>query len=191
MHARCTKSYASGYENYGGRGIKMCPKWRNSFEEFFKDMGPKPSAHHTVERKDVNGDYEQDNCIWLLRVDQSKNKRNSIKLEINGEVKLVKDWCRHYNITYELVRGRLRRGWTKSIETLFEPPRNEAWNSKCNSVQLYELDGVKKRLRQWCISYNVDYKQVWSRINKLGWDLKEALTNPINKPNKNDTSIKN
>ncbi len=178
---RCLNEKNDGYLHYGGRGIKICLRWQNSFEDFYIDMGPRPSKYHSIERKNVDGDYEPGNCIWILKIDQGKNKRNSLTLEINGEVKLIIDWCKHYNIPIQLVKGRLKRGWFNSIETLFEPPKCKAWNSKDSDIKLYDINGIKKRLRRWCKDYNIEYKAVWGRMNKFGWDLQRALTTPIRK----------
>ena len=61
---RCNNPKSAHYNNYGGRGIRVCQDWVDSFENFYSDMGPKPSNEHTLERVDVNGDYCKDNCIW-------------------------------------------------------------------------------------------------------------------------------
>jgi hypothetical protein len=75
MRARCYQPSMRQFRDYGGRGIKVCPQWLNSFTQFFKDMGPKPTAKHTLEREDVNGDYGPDNCKWATWKEQAWNKR--------------------------------------------------------------------------------------------------------------------
>ena len=60
---------------YGERGIKVCDRWDNSFEDFYKDMGDRPSKYHSIERKNNNGNYEPDNCIWATREEQMRNTR--------------------------------------------------------------------------------------------------------------------
>jgi hypothetical protein len=75
MKERCLLPSNRGYKNYGGRGIKVCDRWLNSFENFIADMGVKPSTELTLERIDVNGDYEPSNCRWDTWHEQRINQR--------------------------------------------------------------------------------------------------------------------
>lgn len=81
---RCEDKNDKAYKNYGGRGIKVCERWRNSFENFFLDMGKRPSGY-SIERIDVNGNYEPLNCKWATTLEQSRNKRNTKKYDYKGE----------------------------------------------------------------------------------------------------------
>lgn len=74
MIQRCTNENAKGFENYGGRGIRVCDRWMD-FNVFLKDMGKKPSPEHSIERIEVNGNYEPSNCRWATPVEQSHNTR--------------------------------------------------------------------------------------------------------------------
>lgn len=75
MIKRCEYVNDNRYEDYGGRGIRVCPEWRASFEKFFEDMGPRPSNRYSIDRIDVNGNYEPTNCRWASIETQERNKR--------------------------------------------------------------------------------------------------------------------
>lgn len=75
MRRRCSDKNDVRYPIYGGRGIKVCDRWMSSFQNFYKDMGPKPDPTYSIDRIDVNGDYKPSNCRWADRSTQNKNKR--------------------------------------------------------------------------------------------------------------------
>lgn len=79
MIARCTNPAAENFSYYGGRGISVCERWATSFEAFFADMGRKPTPEHSIDRIDVNGNYEPGNCKWATKSEQAKNTRRSPK----------------------------------------------------------------------------------------------------------------
>lgn len=74
MKQRCSNPKAAGYSRYGGRGIFVCERWRDSFEAFLSDMGPKPSPHHSIDRVNSDGHYEPSNCRWATADVQAKNR---------------------------------------------------------------------------------------------------------------------
>lgn len=95
------------YERYGKRGISVCDRWLESFENFLIDMGEIPSSSHSIDRINNNGNYEPSNCRWATRQEQNKNRRTTIIVEINGETKCLKDWCLHYKLSYSCIRYRI------------------------------------------------------------------------------------
>lgn len=109
MIQRCTNSNNQAYKDYGGRGIKVCESWLTSFENFYKDMGKRPDGK-TLDRKDVNGDYEPNNCHWATNLEQANNKRNTILITYRNITKPLKQWCKELNINYNTVWDRLNKG---------------------------------------------------------------------------------
>lgn len=112
MKTRCTNKKATGFEHYGGRGIKMCDRWLNSFEAFYKDMGPRPSPDHTIDRIDNNGNYEKSNCRWAVDETQKNNRSDTIFLELNGVKMGAAQWARDRGISYRTIVSRHKLGWT-------------------------------------------------------------------------------
>lgn len=111
MVSRCTRPGASHYEHYGGRGIRVCDAWL-SFEGFLADMGLKPEGM-SIERKDVNGNYEPGNCTWIPIAEQMANRRDNIRVEVDGQQMALSQACRVLGISYARTITRMRRkGWS-------------------------------------------------------------------------------
>ena len=124
MHVRCYDRRHPKYENYGGRGILVCDRWRNNFVAFLEDMGKRPTKAHTLERKNSNLPYTPDNCIWATRTEQNRNKRTNIWVTIDGTRKLLIDWCREAKVVpYSEAHRRINQlGWDAQ-KAIFTPPR--------------------------------------------------------------------
>lgn len=109
MRQRCICPTHHAYKNYGGRGITVCAQWAD-FATFAADMGAPPPGRHTLERIDVNGNYEPSNCIWADWVTQGNNRRNVKKYAVHGEVKSVTELARQYQVTARGLRLAAKRG---------------------------------------------------------------------------------
>uniref|UniRef100_A0A6M3IL93 Uncharacterized protein n=1 Tax=viral metagenome TaxID=1070528 RepID=A0A6M3IL93_9ZZZZ len=112
MKARCYKTYDKEYKNYGARGISVCARWLESFQNFFSDMGLKPSKKHEIERIDNDGDYSPENCKWATRTEQANNTRHNHFVTIGNKTQTIAQWSRELGIKNQTVRNRLYHGWT-------------------------------------------------------------------------------
>lgn len=110
MKRRCHSETDDAYPNYGGRGIKVCDQWRNSFAAFLADMGERPSPWHTLDRIDNDGNYEPGNVRWALRADQNRNTRKNLMLTYNGKTQHLSAWAKETGLKREAIAARLRRG---------------------------------------------------------------------------------
>jgi len=111
MIQRCTNPRAKGYRFWGGRGIGICQRWRDSYAAFFADMGQRPSSQHSIDRINNNGDYEPANCRWVLRRVQNRNRRYSRLLTWNDRTMRVSEWAELLNMDPKTLEMRVLRGW--------------------------------------------------------------------------------
>lgn len=107
MKKRCLKESNKSYRLYGARGITVCQEWIDSFETFFKDMGPKPSIHHSLDRINNNDGYYKENCRWATKKEQCQNQRTNRNIEYNGETHCVAEWARKLNMSHAKLHYRL------------------------------------------------------------------------------------
>jgi hypothetical protein len=119
--ARCYTQSTNGYPAYGGRGITMGPRWRNSFSAFLEDMGRCPPGL-TLDRINNDGNYEPGNCRWASPKEQSNNTRSTQLLTFQGQTLSLTDWARHLGFrATTTIKARLRRGWP--LARVLVPPR--------------------------------------------------------------------
>lgn len=110
MKKRCGNSKSKAYHNYGGRGIKVCDRWLESFENFFEDVGPRPEGL-TLDRIDNDLGYFKENCRWASYKDQANNTRTNKFVEFNGKTLSVSQWERELGFVSGTVKQRLYSGW--------------------------------------------------------------------------------
>lgn len=125
MKSRCCAPSSTGYENYGGRGIKVCDRWAKSFDAFYEDMGPRPTPSHSLDRIDVNGDYEPTNCRWATKTSQMRNTRVNRLVTVDGSEMTLAEAAEKAPVPYNTVLYRLKRGWPLD-EALRHPARKGA-----------------------------------------------------------------
>lgn len=119
MKSRCSNPDKPLYRNYAGRGIKVCQRWMDCFENFYEDMGPCPSSKHSIDRINVHGDYEKSNCRWATKLVQANNTRTNVFLDDEGVKITIADYARKHQISpnkiYKLVR---RHGPKNAVQIL-------------------------------------------------------------------------
>ncbi len=120
MRARCSDPTRKDYAYYGGRGVRVCAVWKASFEAFLRDVGRRPTAAHTLDRVNPDGDYRPGNVRWVTRAEQSRNRR---PFSMAGKSPLIRwisaadvidsiaGWARRSGLSPSCIRRRLRMGW--------------------------------------------------------------------------------
>lgn len=128
MKDRCYLKTHKAFHNYGGRGITVCERWMYSFNNFLEDMGPRPSDKHSLDRIDVNGNYDPTNCRWADFDVQSNNKRTSRYLTFNGKTQTCSQWAREIGIGTDTLHRRLDV-YKMPIERALSPDdQNRKWS---------------------------------------------------------------
>lgn len=123
MKQRCLNPKNDSYAGYGGRGITICQEWQEDFANFAKwAIENGYSDNLTIERKDVNGNYEPSNCCWITSFEQQSNTRKNVFVTYKGERKTLSEWCRILNLKYATISYRLKNGY--SVEDAFEKKAN-------------------------------------------------------------------
>lgn len=109
---RCNNSNDTEYQLYGGRGIRVCNRWR-SFANFYADMGPKPGPEYSIDRKDSNKGYSPTNCRWATQKTQQNNRRNNVRVEFRGRLLTTSQIHKisRSKIRLNTFRARIRKGW--------------------------------------------------------------------------------
>lgn len=109
MKERCYNPRIKNYADYGGRGISVCPRWLESFENFYTDMGPRPGNGYSIERKNVNAGYSKGNCRWATSKEQARNKRNNRIVRFKGDELSIAELAEMVNKPYNLIYKRIAR----------------------------------------------------------------------------------
>jgi hypothetical protein len=121
MISRCHCKSHTAYGFYGGRGISVCDEWRHDINTFIVDMGNRPSRSHTIDRIDVNGNYEPGNCRWATKKEQSNNTRKTITVTLLGVTKPLRRWCEEMGLNPRTIASRISNYKWDPVRALTEP----------------------------------------------------------------------
>ena len=170
MKSRCYKTDNKRYASYGGRGIKVCEEWKDSFDTFQKwayENGYDKDAdvgECTLDRIDVNGNYAPDNCRWVNMKVQNNNRRDNHLITHEGTTHTLSEWGDITGIDNAVLQNRLKSGWT--IErALTEPQRHTIY---------LEYHGIRKRLTEWAKDIGI-HRSVLFRRKAKGWTDEEVI----------------
>jgi hypothetical protein len=121
MLNRCLSPLNDHYAQYGGRGITVCDRWKgeNGYANFIEDMGERTDLKLTIERENVNGNYEPSNCVWATRKQQGRNRRTNREVTIGGRTQCVAAWAEEMGVTFASFWQRLKNEWSE--EELLRP----------------------------------------------------------------------
>lgn len=168
MYCRCYYPSTHGYQRYGARGIKVCDEWiknPQSFYDWAMENGYKKDL--TLDRIDVNGNYEPSNCRWITRKEQMSNTRTNRNITYKGETKTLTQWCEEYNINIVTFSDRIKSGM--SVDEALNKPV-----VKGGGKIFYTLNGERKMLSEWCEIYHIRYQTAW-RKHKKGCSVEQIL----------------
>ena len=113
MRQRCFNPNHKRYSDYGSRGITISDRWKNSFTNFFADMGLKPSPKHSIDRIDNDGNYSAKNCRWATPKEQANNQRSNRLITIGCVTLNVTQWAREMGFNTTVIYTRLKLGWSE------------------------------------------------------------------------------
>lgn len=133
MRNRCNNPKNRAYPEYGGRGIKVCDRWNNSFTDFFLDMGNKPDGH-SIDRINVNGNYEPENCRWATSKQQQDNRRNSVCVIVDGIRYAPSDYAKLIGLTVSGANKRMRREFLR-IGNIFIKESDPAYSQVLSEIK--------------------------------------------------------
>lgn len=156
MKDRCYNPNSKKYKDYGARGIRICDEWLNSsalFFEWAKENGYQEGL--SIDRIDVNGNYEPSNCRWVDAKFQANNKRYNHLYEYNGKIQTISQWADELGLPYATIKCRIKRG---SFDELF--------NVKDGGVHLITYKGVSLSIKDWAELLGVNYSTMRARVRR-------------------------
>ena len=164
MRARCASNRAENNPRYAGRGIAVCDEWQDylSFKEWALTNGYDDSL--SIDRIDVDGDYEPSNCRWATMTQQQRNRSNNRYINVDGETVKVVEYADEHNITKSAIYTRLKNG---------KHPLDNIYKNR----KYITFNGETHHLKEWATIINISYTTLKERLRR-GWTVERALTTP-------------
>ena len=194
MIQRCENPKSANYHLYGGRGIKICEEWHDieQFEKWVENSNYKKGL--SLDRIDVNGDYEPSNCRWATAKEQANNRRDTVYVTIDGITKTISEWADFSGINRSTINNRYNDGVRgvmllhKAEDTTFKNGYNRYEDKGHyddmrikhgdNSVEIWELNGEKHSILEWSRITGINIDTLRTRKFN-GWSVEKILTTPI------------
>lgn len=169
MIRRCHNPNSEDYERYGGRGIAVCERWRNSFLAFKEDMGERPDGMQ-IDRIDNSRGYEPGNCRWVTCQTNNRNRRDSIYFEFRGERRHINEIAEMTGIWKGTIMWRVKRGM--SIE-------EAATKTPDDQKSYFEVSGERLSLGELAERTGLDRETIMRRIRSKGMSIEDAIAMPL------------
>jgi Fic family protein len=169
---RTQKETNRQYKNYGARGIKMCDEWLNDFINFYNwaiENGYKEGL--SIDRIDVNGDYEPSNCRWTDSYTQANNRTNNVMITYKGKTLTISQWSEKLGISQSCIGRRLHEGFP--IEEVFSVKRASKHKLKYKN-KFYTIGEISKMT-------GISQQAISNRINNLRWSIEKTIETPLGK----------
>ena len=175
MKSRCYNPNTPAYKNYGERGISICDEWHYNFQSFFDwAVTHGYESNLTIERLEVNGNYEPNNCTWIPIGEQANNTRRNHRFTYKGGTLNVAQWANKYNVGRHVIEEGIEIG---DLETSVNRVRKKRNLRK----DLFLFNGEEQTLKEICKKCDVSFRLASDRLYKLGWSLEKALNTPPRK----------
>lgn len=171
MIRRCHEPRDKKFRLYGGAGITVCDRWRESFDAFIADMGPRP-PNTTLERKRSADGYGPENCVWADYFVQNANTSRNVYVEMAGERVCLAEAARRTGLSPSVLHFRLRQGWP--VERALSLPANGDFSSRVRKI---EIDGQVMSMTRAAAKYGIGRATLDRRLAK-GWSVEDALKTP-------------